>query len=154
VASPPRLGASSGYTLSSAGWGTICHALFPRSQLALPLYSRSAPQPTHRPPEARRVAPAQARIVIKTRTCETKVELENICHVAKNCPEIGNCAKAYYRLLTCGHKWLDGAPRNGVPCERLCGKTPEAGDRQIAQDGGPFSLKSRQIGVRLCTPPV
>jgi len=105
-------------------------------------------------PEARRVAPAQARIVIKTRTCETKVELENICHVAKNCPEIGNCAEAYYRLLTCGHKWLDGAPRNGVPCGRLCGKTPEARDRQIAQDGGPFSPKSRQIGVRLCTPPV
>jgi hypothetical protein len=79
---------------------------------------------------------------------------ENICHVAKNCPEIGNCAEAYYRLLTCGHKWLDGAPRNGVPCKRLCGKTPEARDRQIAQDGGPFSPKSRQIGVRLCTPPV
>jgi hypothetical protein len=81
------------------------------------------------------------------------VEPENVCRVTKNCREIGTCAEAHYRLVTCGHKWLDGAPRNGVPCQKVCGRTPEARDKQIAKEGGPFSPKTNQVGERVCTPP-
>jgi hypothetical protein len=100
-------------------------------------------------PEARRLAPVRTRIV----TCTTTVERENVCRLPKNCPQIDTCAEAYYRLVTCGHKWLDGAPKNGVPCERKCGGTAEARERQIANEGGPFIPKTRQVGERICTPP-
>ena len=33
-----------------------------------------------------------------------------------------DCAEAYYFYSTCGHKRRDG-DSDGIPCERICGKT-------------------------------
>jgi hypothetical protein len=99
--------------------------------------------------EARRLAPATPVV-----TCTMTVEPENVCRVPKNCRDIGTCAEAHYRLVTCGHKWLDGAPRSGVPCQKVCGRTPEARDKQIAKEGGrgrDASSLAPPAPIRTCT---
>lgn len=36
------------------------------------------------------------------------------------CPQIGSCAEARYKLYVCGHGERD-ADNDGIPCEALCG---------------------------------
>ncbi len=41
-----------------------------------------------------------------------------------------NCAEAVYFLRDCGHKARDGNG-NGIPCEKLCGKTREIMEERL-----------------------
>ena len=45
-----------------------------------------------------------------------------------------NCAEAVYQLRQCGHKGRD-RDGDGIPCERLCGKTRSAMERRLAAQG-------------------
>ena len=44
------------------------------------------------------------------------------CTLRKTCGQMRDCAEAYYFFKTCGHKERDGDD-DGIPCERICGKT-------------------------------
>ena len=44
------------------------------------------------------------------------------CSARKTCGQMRDCAEAYYFFKTCGHKRRDG-DNDGIPCERICGKT-------------------------------
>lgn len=46
------------------------------------------------------------------------------CSPLKYCTAMENCAEAVFFLRDCGHKARD-RDNDGIPCEKLCGKTKE-----------------------------
>lgn len=68
------------------------------------------------------------------------------CARKKKCGEMRNCAEATYYLRTCGHSARDGNG-NGIPCEKLCGKTSEAFESRLAAQG--YNGGTTQIIQRL-----
>ena len=60
----------------------------------------------------------------------------NACGAKRYCGDMQNCAEATYYLSHCGLRRLN-RDRDGIPCERLCGKTSSVHTcRVAAQTGG------------------
>jgi hypothetical protein len=60
----------------------------------------------------------------------------NACGVKRYCKQMANCAEASYYLTQCDLKRLD-RDRDGIPCEKICGKTFATYQRRVsAQTGG------------------
>ena len=57
------------------------------------------------------------------------------CSPQKYCGDMRNCAEAVFFLRQCGHKKRDGNS-NGIPCEKLCGKTQAVMEKRLKAQGG------------------
>ena len=58
------------------------------------------------------------------------------CGTKRYCKDMVNCAEASYYLTQCGLNRLD-RDRDGIPCEKICGKTLATYQRRVtAQTGG------------------
>ena len=69
------------------------------------------------------------------------------CASAPYCKDMRHCAEADFYFRKCGLTRLDG-DGDGIPCERLCGKTPAAYDMRrkamvIAPDTGALRLRAK-----------
>lgn len=63
-----------------------------------------------------------------------------------------DCAEAYYFFKTCGHTRRDG-DNDGIPCERICGKTIAVMKARLKASGstaGGLSLVSGNSGIFRC----
>ena len=56
------------------------------------------------------------------------------CTVEKYCGNMRNCAEAVFHLRQCGYFARDG-DKDGIPCERLCGKTTATMNRRLKAQG-------------------
>jgi hypothetical protein len=94
--------------------------------------------------------------ILTTQTCTVTTRpmtKQELCGMGeKTCPQIATCGEAYYRYTTCGEIERDsGVPgvRNGIPCEKVCGKTPLAMAAKIRSEP-PFSPPPKSI--KTCEP--
>ncbi|WP_394708715.1 excalibur calcium-binding domain-containing protein [uncultured Cohaesibacter sp.] len=53
------------------------------------------------------------------------------CTPKKTCSQMKSCKEATYFLKVCGHKARD-RDRDGIPCEKLCGKTMKQYKERLA----------------------
>ncbi|MCB1386156.1 MAG: excalibur calcium-binding domain-containing protein [Nitratireductor sp.] len=58
------------------------------------------------------------------------------CFPSKTCGRMRNCAEAYFHLTQCGDTARDG-DGDGIPCEKLCGKSLETMAARLAAQGYP-----------------
>jgi hypothetical protein len=73
----------------------------------------------------------------------------NFCATPRDCPAITTCGEAYYRYTTCGEVDRDGGvagKHNGIPCEKLCGKTALEMAEKIRSEP-PFSPPAQMTTV-------
>ncbi len=63
------------------------------------------------------------------------------CGAKRYCKDMINCAEATYYLPVCGLKRLD-RDGDGIPCEKICGKTAAVHKRRVLAQTGGASLKS------------
>lgn len=63
-------------------------------------------------------------------------QLASACPKKTSCDQMVSCSEAVYHLVTCHQYQLD-RNTNGVPCERLCGKTLD--DMQARMKAAPYA---------------
>ncbi len=61
------------------------------------------------------------------------------------CRQMSSCAEASYKLEVCGHQKRD-RDRDGIPCEKLCGKTRSVYEQRVRAQAGAYPLQ--QSGQR------
>ncbi|MCG6857707.1 MAG: excalibur calcium-binding domain-containing protein [Salaquimonas sp.] len=67
------------------------------------------------------------------------------CSDKKSCPQMADCAEAYFHFDVCGDTARDG-DGDGIPCEKVCGKTLEVMRKRLrAQRYDPESARQGLI---------
>lgn len=93
--------------------------------------------------------------VFKQRTCTITIRpmsKSEFCRTPKSCPDISTCGEAYYRYTMCREIERDGGvagSRNGIPCEKMCGRTALEMAAKISGES-PFSPPMKSEAV--CNP--
>lgn len=109
---------------------------------ALLLMASCAPEPT-------------TRVVTKTRHCTTTIapmSHNEFCRVELRCDVVTSCGEAYYRYTACDEWKRDGGvagERNGIPCQKLCGKNAMEMATRIKGEA-PFTPPMRKVTA--CSP--
>jgi len=71
------------------------------------------------------------------------------CGSKRYCGDMDTCAEAYHYLTQCGRTGLD-RDRDGIPCEKMCGKSLATMHDRIAAQ--PFDLPEQAVGLLAVSP--
>lgn len=83
-------------------------------------------------PSQRYVAPTAKKQTQPIRKVIRPTARQNFNCAETACSAISSCTEAVHKLQQCGHVKRD-ANRNGVPCEKICGKTMSTMNRMLQQ---------------------